>query len=163
MRNSCLFCFCILLSLLFADAFAQGPVVPAFSREQLATARLDTNKLLSDQPLKSPAGAMIRSAIIPGWGQIYCENYLKGGALFAVNMFFYSRVYSYHKKWRDTGNSDYQNKRNTYTWYSALAYLLTIADAYVDASLYKFDEAMTITFLEKNGEKPWGVNLSYSW
>lgn len=163
MRNRQILYIGILLLSLGLNAIAQVNGAPVFSRDKLTTAPLDTNKLLSDEPLKSPTGAMLRSAVIPGWGQYYCENRLKGVALFAVNAFLYSRVYSYHKKWRDTGNRDYQNKRNTFTWYSALAYLLTIADAYVDASLYKFDEAMKITSLENFGENRWGIGVSFAW
>ena len=33
--------------------------------------------LLSDNPVKSPWGATLRSAIIPGWGQVYTEHYWK--------------------------------------------------------------------------------------
>lgn len=32
--------------------------------------------------LVSPVGTMVRSAVIPGWGQIHSRNYFRGGLLF---------------------------------------------------------------------------------
>lgn len=50
---------------------------------------------------KSPAGAMLRSAVIPGWGQLYNESYWKVPVMFGV---FTSLAYVanwYHLKYVD--------------------------------------------------------------
>ena len=109
------------------------------------TAVIDTLKLLSDQPLKSPVGAMWRSAILPGWGQVYNQQYAKAVLVFGVNGLLLQRVLYYHRQWRRSRIRAYQEKRNTFTWYLGLAYLLTMVDAYVDAYLFEFDTAMEIS------------------
>ena len=109
------------------------------------TAAIDTMRLLSDRPLKSPMGALLRSAVIPGWGQFYNEQYAKGVLVLGVNAVLIQRVFYYHNQWRKTRNRAFQDKRNTFTWYWGLAYILTLVDAYVDAYLFEFDTAMEIS------------------
>lgn len=125
--------------------------------------QLDTTRLLSDTPLKSPWGAVLRSAVLPGWGQFYTEEYIKTGIALTINGFFLHQIYHYEMKWRDTKNQDYREKRNDYTWYFAISYLLTLVDAYINAYLYKFDEAMEISQNLNMGENHWSteVNLSF--
>lgn len=108
---------------------------------------IDTLRLLSDRPLKSPWGAVLRSAALPGWGQVYNEKYLKGALALAVNGALVWKALDYHRRWQDTGNQSARDRRNLYTWYWGLAYLFTMVDAYVDASLFGFDEAMEIAML----------------
>lgn len=126
------------------------------------TTRLDTAKLLSDQPLKSPWGAVGRSTILPGWGQIYTEHYLKAPLYFSINAFFAYQIYHYEMLWRDEKNEGYRSKRNQFTWYFALSYLLTMVDAYVDAYLYKFDDAMRIAHYMKIEEGVWTSRVEFS-
>jgi hypothetical protein len=122
-------------------------------------AQLDTAVLLSDTPLKSPWGAVLRSAVVPGWGQIYTRHYFKAGIAFSINAFFIYQIYRYEMKWRDDKNEDFRNKRNRNSWYFALAYLLTMVDTYVDAYLYKFDEAMTISHQLDLRDDVWRTGL----
>ncbi len=103
--------------------------------------------LLSDKPLKSPWGAALRSAMLPGWGQTYTESYWKAAGYFAVNGFLLYKARIADRDYRATGNVDYREQRSTYSWYLGLAYLLSMADAYAGAYLYKFDEAMRLTVL----------------
>jgi hypothetical protein len=124
--------------------------------------QLDTTKLLSDTPLKSPWGAVLRSAVIPGWGQLYTEEYVKAGLALTINGFFLYQIYHYEMKWRDTKKQDYREKRNDYTWYFAISYLLTLVDAYINAYLYKFDEAMEISQNLDRRESHWSIKLNFS-
>jgi hypothetical protein len=127
--------------------------------------KLDTATLLSDKSLKSPWGAVARSAIMPGWGQIYTEQYFKSVIAFSLNAFLAYQIYHYEQKWREEQNEGYRAKRNLYTWYFSLAYLLTMVDAYVDAYLYKFDEAMKISYHLEKQEGIWisGLEVSFTW
>lgn len=127
-------------------------VTHSFSKAKLIGTDLDTTKLLSDQPLKSPMGAVLRSAVLPGWGQLYNEKYLKGLFVFSVNGAFAYAIYHYHSEWKDTGSKTFQNKRNLYTWYFGINYLLTLIDSYVDAYLFGFEEAveLALTFEEQS-------------
>ena len=109
---------------------------------------------------KSPLGAMVRSALIPGWGQIYNEAYWKAPIVWGVLGYF---VYVWidnnnlYKEYRDlysgsitaeneAGNSRYLNNREFYrdqrdqfAVYIGLTYFLTIVDAFVDSHLFDFD------------------------
>jgi hypothetical protein len=127
--------------------------------------QLDTATLLSDKSLKSPWGAVARSAIMPGWGQIYTEQYVKSVLAFSLNGFLVYQIYNYEQKWREEHNEGYRAKRNLYTWYFSLAYLLTMVDAYVDAYLYKFDEAIKISYHLEKQEEIWisALEVSISW
>ena len=101
---------------------------------------------------KSPWGAVLRSAILPGWGQFYNESYIKvpviwGGITALVlawryydkryknnrNLYIQTGVEGY-KTYRDF----YRDQRDLYSIYIGLAYLLNLVDAYVDAELFDF-------------------------
>lgn len=101
---------------------------------------------------KSPLGAVLRSAVIPGWGQFYNESYWKIPVVWGFAGWF---VYN----WMDTNdeykkNSNlfintgeniylrrrdfYRDQRDNFAIYLALTYLLNLVDAYVDAHLFDF-------------------------
>lgn len=110
--------------------------------------------LFDDRPLKSPWGAVLRSAILPGWGQVYTGNYWKAAAYFAVDGFFIYQIRKYDLAFRQSHAMSDRDQRSRFSWYFGLAYLLTLADAYADAYLYKFDEAMEMTLLPAtNGQQ----------
>jgi len=89
---------------------------------------------------------MLRSAILPGWGQITNGKYLKAGIVVAGEGFFVYKAWSAYQDELDAsaaGDSeardDAMNLKVTYIWWGAIVYLLQIADAYVDANLSTFD------------------------
>ncbi|HQU70988.1 MAG TPA: DUF5683 domain-containing protein [Calditrichia bacterium] len=131
------------------------------------TAVLDTARLLSDEPLKSPRGAILRSAVLPGWGQWYNEKRWKALLVLGVNATLAGTSWHYHQRWADsndagTPDKSLRDRRNTYNWYFGLSYLLTMADAYVDAYLFKFDEAMDISLVGNPGQQEgWQVALHF--
>jgi hypothetical protein len=98
--------------------------------------------LYSDMPIKSPWGAVARSAMLPGWGQVYNEQYIKAVIGFGAFAYFFSRIYHFNQEYRKTGNTEFRDNRVTNSWYLGLTYLIIMIDAYVDAHLYRFDEAM---------------------
>ena len=102
-------------------------------KSKLVKTEIDTARLLSDKSIKSPTGALLRSAVLPGLGQVYNQKYIKGIFVFAVNGTLGYKIYDYNKKWNDTGESKFRDKRNLFTWYFGLSYLLTLVDAYIDA------------------------------
>jgi len=115
--------------------------------------------LFSDKPLKSPWGAAVRSAMIPGWGQWYTASYWKAGAFLAVNAYLLTRVKLADNLYHQTRESKYRDERSKYIWYWGAAYFLTIADAYASAYLYKFDEAMKLTVTPWAGPHLAGVQF----
>jgi hypothetical protein len=102
---------------------------------------------------KSPWGAVLRSAVIPGFGQFYNESYWKIpviwgiGALLVSGWIFNNDLYKENRQlFIDTGNSLYKQRRDFYrdqrdnfTIYLVITYLLNLVDAYVDAHLFDFE------------------------
>ncbi len=101
---------------------------------------------------KSPWGAVLRSAIIPGWGQFYNESYLKIPVVTGILGWFAYHYLQNNSNYKDsrelyikTGNSIYKNyrefyrdQRDLFAIYFGLAYLTNLVDAYVDAQLFDF-------------------------
>lgn len=122
--------------------------------QQDSTVNQDTTKISSDVFVmqKSPWGAVGRSAILPGWGQIYNESYWKAPVVWGVmGWFVYSwidnnNIYNDYKNlYSQTGESLYLEYRNFYrdqrdefAIYLLLTYFLNLVDAYVDAHLFDF-------------------------
>jgi hypothetical protein len=127
---------------------------------QARESQIDTLRLFSDKPVKSPWGAVLRSAVLPGWGQVYNQKYIKGAVALAVNGALLWQVLDYNKQWQDTKEEQYRDGRNQYMWILGLTYLLTMVDAYVDANLFGFDEAMEISWRPPEKEQPaWMLSL----
>lgn len=114
----------------------------------------DTNSV-SDQQFvmqKSPWGAVLRSAIIPGWGQIYNESYWKAPVIWGITGWFIyawidnnNNYNEYKDLYIETGvdrykrlRDFYRDQRDEFAIYLALTYLLNLVDAYVDAHLFDF-------------------------
>ncbi|MFA6233631.1 MAG: DUF5683 domain-containing protein [Bacteroidota bacterium] len=123
-------------------------------KEGIATEEEDTLET------KSGMGAVIRSAIFPGWGQFYNESYWKIPIVLGVTGFLVWGVVTEHTTFKDyerryaatiteeepSGTlllkryrEFYRDRRDTYGWWLLVTYLLQLADAYVDAALFSFD------------------------
>jgi len=109
---------------------------------------------------KSPLGAVVRSAILPGWGQYYNESWLKVPVVWGLMGFLVYGILLEHDRFinyealyaasitldRPSGDlrykqfrEFYRDRRDTYAWWAFVSYLVQIADAYVDAALFDFD------------------------
>ena len=101
---------------------------------------------------KSPWGAVLRSAIIPGWGQFYNHSYLKIPVIWGIGGWL---VYEWIQSnnllkqsqtlYTQTNNTRYldyknfyQDQRDLFSIYIGLTYVLNLVDAYVDAELFDF-------------------------
>ncbi len=113
-----------------------------YSNHTAGRARRWDGGLFSDIPLKSPWGAVTRSAMLPGWGQLYNENYLKAAVAAALFAGFAYKVNFYQQRFLETKSSSALDQRKTNSWYLGLVYAMTMVDAYVDAYLYRFDDSM---------------------
>jgi hypothetical protein len=109
---------------------------------------------------KSPWGAVLRSVVLPGWGQIYNESYWKAPIVWGIagwliyNWVDNNRLYKQYKQdYINAYNSGitgktaddfkeyrdfYRDQRDLFTIYMGLTYILTLVDAYVDAHLFDF-------------------------
>lgn len=128
----------------------------------LKTNSTDTIKFVMK---KSPAGAVIRSILLPGLGQFYNKSYWKIPIIWGVMGYLGYNWYiknNDYKKYRDlynssitssnpSGNLNYRNLREFYrdqrdltAVFFGLAYVINILDAYVDAHLYDFDVSPSV-------------------
>ena len=110
--------------------------------------------------LRSPLVAVLLSAAIPGGGQVYNGSYWKVPIIIGAQVFFVTQWLSSNKSYEyyrtqysnsisiypPYGNlnlkdlrDSYRDQRDSYAWYMAGVYLLSLADAYVDAELSGFE------------------------
>ncbi len=120
------------------------------------------SEMFSDYPMKSPWGAAMRSAMLPGWGQVYNEQYIKSIITFGIVADFIRKAIVFNQKYKDTRNKAFLERRSVNTWYAGLAYTLNMVDAFVDAYLYKFDETMEMSMSVLPVDDVIGFNLTLS-
>jgi hypothetical protein len=122
------------------------------------------DSLLASPRKHSPALAMGLSAILPGAGQVYNRSFWKVPVIAGLGGYF---VYEFlknnrtYKDYRDQyqeslltnpagsrgllrGREFYKDQRDSFGWYFFILYVINIADAYVDASLFDFDVSSTL-------------------
>ncbi|MBN2102779.1 hypothetical protein JW835_01920 [bacterium] len=92
---------------------------------------------------KSPVGAMIRSAIFPGWGQLYNGKWFKALLVVGIEAGLAGNAMLMNQRMIHSTTIDerefYRHHRGTFVWWFAGVYLLNILDAFVDAHLFEFD------------------------
>ncbi|MGB9665411.1 MAG: DUF5683 domain-containing protein [Ignavibacteria bacterium] len=108
--------------------------------------------------IKSPWGAVIRSAVFPGLGQIYNHSYWKAPIVWGLMGWFGYNWWQNDKKYEEyqkfyletvqRGNENflykrirefYHDQRDLFAIYLGLTYFLNMVDAYVDAHLFNFE------------------------
>ncbi|MDP4117043.1 MAG: DUF5683 domain-containing protein, partial [Bacteroidota bacterium] len=101
---------------------------------------------------KSPWGAVLRSAVVPGLGQIYNQSYWKAPVVWGVSGWFVYNWFYNDKKYKDnkelyrkfnvttyrTNRDFYRDQRDLFAIYLGITYFLNLVDAYVDAHLFDF-------------------------
>ncbi len=110
--------------------------------------------------LKSPLIAVLLSAAVPGGGQVYNGSYWKVPIILGAQVYFVTQWLSNNKSYEyyrtqytnsistypPNGNLNlmslrdaYRDQRDSFAWYMAGVYLLSMVDAYVDAELSGFE------------------------
>ena len=89
---------------------------------------------------------MLRSAAVPGWGQITNHKWIKAVAVAGGEGFLISKAIGEYSKEQDAANlgdalskESHYNLKVNYIWWAVTVHLLQMADAYVDAHLASFD------------------------
>lgn len=113
---------------------------------------------------KSPSVAMLKSALIPGWGQFYTESYWKIPVIWGFLGYYvygyirqndkYNQFSSLYLEALNNNSSVasnyklirnfYRDSRDSFIIYFGIAYLLNILDAYVNAHMFDFDVSTDI-------------------
>lgn len=98
--------------------------------------------------LPSAHGALLRSAVLPGWGQFYNGRPVKGLFFGAASATALTAVVVEHRRIRSAPtpeeHQDRTARRNGRLLYFALSVALATIDAYVDAHLADFGAAMQV-------------------
>lgn len=116
--------------------------------------KIDTNKFEMN---KSPWGAVLRSAVLPGFGQFYNESYWKIPIVWGVLGYFgyqWNRTNNLYLQYKDQyalsvvnkkiddyalmAREFYKDQRDLVAVFIGLTYFLNLVDAYVDAHLFDF-------------------------
>ena len=119
----------ILLTLLPAGKTVQAQDVP-----------VDTS---GSKETFSVRGAVIRSSIMPGWGQWYNDQKLKSLLVIGVEAGLFGAAAVQRRRAAESDNplvrDLYLDDSSRFIWYAAGFWLLNVIDAYVDAKLHSFD------------------------
>ncbi len=106
----------------------------------------------------SPGGAFWRSTALPAWGQLYNRRYVRAILFIAGRAYLGYRIFEEggeandletqakslpdgaekNATWRARNRA--LDRRDDFIWWSGLAWLFTMTEAYVDAALMDFDD-----------------------
>jgi len=110
-----------------------------------------------------PFFVMVRSAVVPGWGQVYNHKFLKAGMVVAGEGFLGYKAWQELQRENDAvsrldavgqagfrpGDPEYtdalldvethKNRKINWIWWGLAAHLVSMVDAYVDAHLASFE------------------------
>lgn len=135
---------------------------PAQRRTFIVVDSLSADTSSVRQSGKSPATAILLSAVLPGAGQVYTHRYWRIPVILGFGAYFtgmWLKMDNHYTESRDAyaasvaagvsgGQGDsrklyerdfYRDERDRFGFYVILTYLLNIIDAYVGASLYDFE------------------------
>lgn len=128
-----------------------------------------------NQPWRpSPGGAVLRSILIPGWGQAYNGQPFKAAIYAGIEQTLIYNIYRanheseyYYSRGENDFGESVKNDRNRLMWYLAGVLILSMTDAYVDAILYDFDISDEFEDrISSNGYRPLkllGVEINFFW
>jgi hypothetical protein len=94
------------------------------------------------KPHRSAFLAVSFSAVFPGGGQLYTQNYLKAAGFAGTLGYLGYNWYRYNEDYWASSDADmdyYYEKRRKYMLWTIGVWLGSLADAYVSAHLYKFN------------------------
>lgn len=107
--------------------------------------RETTFQVLAAKPKKNPNAAVLRSLLVPGWGQYYNGKKWKAALVCAAELGEIGTAIYWHRESKRVHDDRYQliyeDYRNTAYWFLAGTIILSMLDAYVDAQLADFDES----------------------
>lgn len=121
----------------------------------------------SEKGKKSAFWAVVGSTVIPGAGQFYCENYLRGtlfccaqATLTAMTVYEHVLTEEAHRRYKLTGSTeDYEeyahhfDRRKDLLWWDVGVLVFSAADAYVDAHMHGFgrEKGVDVSVLREEG------------
>jgi len=98
----------------------------------------------------SPQTAVIRSAVLPGLGQLYNGKIFKAILVFGGEAALAGNAIYYNQQQVQSSSEDerefYRNIKSQFLWWLFAVHILNVIDAYVDASLTEFDTGPDLSF-----------------
>ncbi len=123
------------------NAFAQA-TTPDSLRAQ------ESISLAPIKPKKNPNAAVLRSLLVPGWGQYYNGQKWKAALVAAAELGEIGTAIYWHRESKRVNDDHfklvYEDYRNAAYWFLAGTIILSMLDAYVDAQLSDFDESPSL-------------------
>jgi hypothetical protein len=95
------------------------------------------------KPHRSAFLAVSFSAVFPGGGQLYTQNYLKAAGFAGALGYLGHNWYAANKQYQNSSPAEedfYYQRRRKYMLWTIGVWLGSLADAYVSAHLYKFNQ-----------------------
>lgn len=147
-------------ALLFAGLLALPTPARAADAPPVRTVSKADSAAAASKPKTAPWKVMARSAIVPGWGQMYNHQPLKAALVVGVEGGLVALALHELKLQNDAkqraadavafGDSTafvladleaetHRNRKISWIWWTLAAHLISMADAYVDAHLSTFD------------------------
>ena len=102
---------------------------------------------------QTPTIGLLKSAVVPGWGQVGNHRYTKAGVFATLQVWFVlsalhygSDAADYRTQWEEATETsarndyyglylDHRNDRNKFTWFAVINSFVAMFDAFVDAHL----------------------------
>ena len=144
-------------------AAGSGPA-EAFADAAPGAAPAETAAAIPAPHRSKPMYVMLRSAVLPGWGQMYNRKYIKGLGVIAGEGFLAYKAWDEFQKEQDAADrisladtieddaareaalaeatadrDQHMNQKINWIWWGVAAHLLQMVDAYVDAHLSTFE------------------------
>jgi len=139
--------FVILILILSSAVFSAMPV--SSKADSANTSKSDSTSL------PDPTGAMLRSMILPGWGQFYNGKWFKGILIGGAEIGFITNAIVLNQYLQsaetEVDRNYYWENRNLSIWLLGATILYSMADAYVDAHMADFEASpdLSITTFKK--------------
>jgi len=142
-----------------AKSVLDRSTIPQLNKGDTSLTRVKPADSAEFKPKKSPMLALGLSAVIPGAGQIYTENYWKPALIWGVGGYWIYEWIQLNNKYKDfrsryqqTKADQYQrlrdfyhDERDKFAWFLGALYALNLLDAYAGAHLYDFDVSPELT------------------
>ena len=139
-----------------ATCLADDADLPEFPRENALVAdstMQDSTEVQTETQRsyarRSPGTAVLLSALLPGGGQVYTGGYWKAGLIapaeLTLGVFSIKAHLDATKALKEGREDDYvihRDRRTTFLWWTGAVIAFSMADAYVSAQLYGFDDQM---------------------
>lgn len=161
-----------------ADTAAAASLKPLSELMEAAPVKATTASVMT----KSPMGAFWRSALVPGWGQLYNEQYWKAPIAFGAAAYFTYSVLRNQSLYADaaaaydralaSGTDDrrllldrefYRDLRDQNAVYLSLTWAVSLIDAYVGAHLYDFDVSDDLSARVELSAMPLCLGFTLRW